>query len=245
LTLTSLDSIDGGAGNDTLNIAVTAAANLTTAVGSTIKNVETLNLTSNGAVTIDSTGYTGMETVSTSSVGNSTITAAATSDVVTAVAAPTGAGAIAINGGKNITATSTNTAVAGTGSGNTTVIGASARPAGTIVISQTESITDPATAGASASVTGTITVNGGTSVNVTSLATLGTGEDVGDIVTIGAVAVNGRGTVTDVTVTQQTQTIAFDTTDQTAIKATAGAVTIADLNTALQADTIKSVALTY
>lgn len=244
LTLTSLDAIDGGAGDDTLNIAVTAAANLTAAVGATIKNVETLNLTSNGAVTIDATGYTGMETVSSSSVGNSTITASATTDIVAAAAAPTGAGAIAINGGKNITATSTDTAVAGTGSANTTVIGATARPAGTIVISQTESITDAAAAGASASATGTITVNGGTSVNVTSLATLGTAEDVGDIVTIGAIAVNGRGTATDVSVTQQAQTVAFGVGTATAIKATAGAVTITDLNTALKADTIKTVSLT-
>jgi S-layer protein len=243
LTLTSLDSIDGGAGADTLNIAVTGAANLTAAVGSSISNVETLNLSSTGAVTIDATGYTGMETVSSSSVGNSTLTASATTDIVAAAAAPTGAGAIAINGGRNITATSTDTAVAGTASGNTTVIGASARPAGTVVVSQTETITDAAAAGVSASATGSITVNGGTSVNVTSLATLGTAENVGDIVTIGDVTVNGRGTATDVTVTQQAQTIAFNGTTQTKIKATAGAVAITDLNTALKADTIKTVSL--
>ena len=244
LTLTSLDNIDGGAGEDILNIAVAAPANLTTAVGASIKNVETLNLTSTGAVTIDASGYTGMETVSSSSVGNSTITAAATTDAVIAVGSPTGAGAAAINGGKNVTLTVTDAAVAGTGSANTVVIGASARPAGTVVVSQTEVITDAAAAGASASATGTITVNGGTSVNVSSFATLGAAENAGDIVTIGAIAVNGRGTATDVTVTQQAQTIAFNGTTQTSIKATAGAVTITDLNTALKADTIKSVALT-
>ena len=243
LTLTSLDSIDGGAGVDTLNISVTGAANLTAAVGSSISNVETLNLSSTGAVTIDATGYTGMETVSSSSVGNSTITASATTDVVAAVAAPTGAGAAAINGGKNITATLTDVAVAGTASGNTAVIGGSARPAGTVVVSQTESITDDTTAGADTSATGSITVSGGTSVNVTSLATLGTGDNAGDIVTIGAVAVNGRGTVTDVSVTQQTQTIARNGTTQPNIKATAGGVTITDNNTALKADTIKTVSL--
>lgn len=56
LTLGAGDSIDGGAGNDTLNAEINAAVGNTT----TIKNVETVNVTTYGANSVDMTNITGV-----------------------------------------------------------------------------------------------------------------------------------------------------------------------------------------
>ena len=242
LTLTSLDSIDGGNNTDSLTISVTGGAvDLTAAVGAKIVSVENVTVSAVGAVTIDSTGYTGTTTLATSSVGNSTLTAATTTDIVAAIGAPTGAGAALINGGKNITLTINDTATTNAASANTVVVGGTTKNVGTVTISQTETVSDAADAGIA---TGTITVTGGTVVNVTSLAAVGAASNAADVVTTGQVTVNGGGTVTSVSVTQSAQTAAFGGVGITAIKNTAGVVAVTDLNTALKADTIKSVSLT-
>jgi len=247
LTLTSLDDIDGGGGTDSLTISVTGGAvDLTAAVGTKINSIENVVVSAVGAVTINSTGYTGTTALATSSVGNSTLTAATTTDVVAAVGAPTGAGAAKIDGGKNVTLTINDTATTGAASGNTVVVGGTTKNVGTVTISQTETVSDGADAGIA---TGTITVTGGTVVNITSLAVAGAGSNAADVVTTGQVNVNGGGTATSVSVTQSAQTVPFGTLTSgvtaSAIKNTAGAVVIADLATALKADTIKSVSLTH
>ena len=239
--LTSLDAIDGGAGTDTLNIAVTAAINLANAVGATVSNVENLNLTSNGTVTADTKAYAGLTSLSSSSVGNSTFTASATTDVVAGIAAPTGSGAAVIDGGKNVTLSVSDTATTGAASGNTIVIGGTTAPAGAIVVSQNESVTDAANAGIA---TGSIAITGGTSVTVNSTVTTGAANNAADIATIGTIGVTSKGTLESVTVTQSAETSAFGVTGITAIKTDPGAVTITDLNTATKADSIKSIALT-
>jgi len=242
LTLTSLDNIDGGNGTDSLTIAVTGGAvDLTAAVGAKINSIENVTVSAVGAVTVNSTGYTGTTTLSTSSVGNSTLTAATTTDIISAIGAPTGAGAAVVNGGKNITMTINDTATTGAASANTVVVGGTTKNVGTVTIVQTETVSDAADAGIA---TGSITVTGGTVVNVTSLATTGAASNAADVVTTGQVTVNGNGTVTSVDVTQSAQTAAFGGAGITAIKNTAGVVAITDLNTALKADSIKSVTLT-
>jgi S-layer protein len=242
LTLTSLDNIDGGNGTDSLSIAVTGGAvDLTAAVGAKINSIENVTVSAVGAVTVNSTDYSGTTTLATSSVGNSTLTAATTTDIISAVGAPTGAGAAVVNGGKNITMTINDTATTGAASGNTVVVGGTTKNVGTVTIAQTETVSDAADAGIA---TGTITVTGGTAVNVTSLATTGAASNAADVVTTGQVTVNGNGTVTSVAVTQSAQTAAFGGAGITAIKNTAGVVAITDLNTALKADSIKSVTLT-
>jgi S-layer protein len=242
LTLTSLDNIDGGNGTDSLSIAVTGGAvDLTAAVGAKINSIENVTVSAVGAVTVNSTDYSGTTTLATSSVGNSTLTAATTTDIISAIGAPTGAGAAVVNGGKNITMTINDTATTNAASGNTVVVGGTTKNVGTVTIVQTETVSDAADLGIA---TGTITVTGGTAVNVTSLATTGAASNAADVVTTGQVTVNGNGTVTSVAVTQSAQTAAFGGAGITAIKNTAGVVAITDLNTALKADSIKSVTLT-
>ncbi len=239
---TSLDKLDGGAGTDSLDITVTANFSTASAVGATVENIENVNITSTGTVTADTSAWTGTTALTTASTGNSTITAANTTDVVSTAASPTGAGAAVINGGKSVTLSITDTNAVDTASANTSTVGVTTQAAGAVVVTQTETFAASADAGVTALATGTIRVDGGTSVSVNSLAVAGTGDDAGDINTIGQVTVNGKGTVTDVTVTQSAATVAYAAAGNKQ-KITNGAVVITDNNTATKADTITTVTL--
>lgn len=239
LTLTSLDALDGGAGNDTLTIAATAAVDTGTAVGATVRNIENASITSTGAVTANTTGWTGLTSLSTASTGNSTLTAATTTDITASVASPTGAGAAAINGGRNVTLAVTDTATTKDASTNTIVIGGTTAPTGAVTVTQTESVTDAADA---AIATGTITVTGGTTVTVNSLATVGAGSNAADKVTIGKIEVTGNASTTSVSVTQSAATVDWASAGNL-IAVRNGDVTIADGNAATASDTITSVSL--
>jgi hypothetical protein len=99
-TLTSLDTINGGAGIDTLNIISTDDADfVANAAGVTVSNVEIVNLTSTTTTTLNTSAWTGLQTLNVNSIADTTITAAATTDVneLTSVNDST------ITGGKNVT----------------------------------------------------------------------------------------------------------------------------------------------
>jgi len=147
LTFNALDTIDGGAGLDTLNVADNAAAIAT--LGVTVTNVETANLASAAAVVADTTAWTGLTALRVAGdVGISSVTAAATTAVT--VAAHSG-GTLAVVGGLSQTVTATG--------GNTTLSGS----VGAVALTQT-------TMGAS-----NLSVNGGTTVGITATgATTGT-----------------------------------------------------------------------
>jgi S-layer protein len=110
------------------------------------------------------------------------------------------------------------------------------------VITQSETHAASDDAGPSALTTGTITVTGGTSVTVNSLASGGAGDEAGDELTIGQVTVNGKGTVTSVSVTQSAATAAWAAAGDN-IQITNGVVAITDNNTATKTDAITTVSL--
>jgi hypothetical protein len=62
-TLNSFDSIDGGAGRDTLNIQLKATTGNTLAELGTIKNVEIINITEDVATNIDASKFVGATTI--------------------------------------------------------------------------------------------------------------------------------------------------------------------------------------
>lgn len=66
-TLTSLDEIDGGAGADTLNYYTVGGTALPAAA---IKNIETINIVSDGAVTADLQNYASVTTVKAKAISN-------------------------------------------------------------------------------------------------------------------------------------------------------------------------------
>lgn len=99
-SLTALDNLDGGAGNDTLNVVATAAALDTTGLGLTIKNIETANFQATKALTVDSTAWTGLTNLNvTKAVAAATLTAANTTDVNVSG----GEAATTVTGGKSVT----------------------------------------------------------------------------------------------------------------------------------------------
>lgn len=134
-TFNALDSLNGGLGNDTLNVLDNTAAIAT--AGRTVTGIETAVLSSAAGVVADTSGWTGLAnlTVTSTAAAGQTTTAATTTAVTVsnssaqavtivggggAVSATTGAGAITIgnaaNGAANI-----NGITSATTSGGTTV----------------------------------------------------------------------------------------------------------------------------
>ncbi len=240
-TFTALDAIDGGLGNDTLKVVQTAALDTTALGGITVKNVENVELTSGAAVTANTTAWTGVTSVVASGATDANVTAAATSDVSVTAAALTGAaGAVTVNGGKDVTVVASDTSTTGAASGNTILVGGSTAPTGAVKVTYTETISDAKDAGVAGS---SITVTGGTTVEVNSNATAGAGSNALDVLTLGAVAVNGKSTTTAVTVNQSAATATWNGTTANNISIVNGGVTVTDTNAATAADTIATVSL--
>ncbi len=139
---TTGDSLNGGAGTDTLNI-VTAAAIGSAPVGATVSGIEKINVTSGNAVALNTTSFSGLTSLSVGNNNTQALTAAATTDV----AATSAGGAVTVNGGKDVAVTSTN---------NTTdniVVGGTTAAAGAVNVTSTGGVADSANAG-SITVTG-------------------------------------------------------------------------------------------
>ncbi|MFA9215940.1 MAG: DUF4214 domain-containing protein [Sphingomonadaceae bacterium] len=218
-TLNALDSIDGGAGTDTLNVAQTAAIALTSST--IVKNINTANLVSGGAVAVNAAGWTGLDNLIVASVGGETVTAIA-SAAVTATDSALAAAALTINGGSSV-----NVTASGSTTGTITV-GTTVAPTGAITISNT-------TTGAVSA--GTINVAGGTTVKVTQAAS----NAVNTTQTNGSVNVAGGAATTSVTVAAS----AAATASGTVAGVNANTVNILDVNaaSATKAGTITSVSV--
>ena len=190
LTLTALDSIDGGAGIDTLNITVSGAAiDTTTATNAVVTNIELVNITGSSTLVANTSTWTGVTDLTTASVGATAVTAATTTNA-TVTSSTTAAAAYSVSGGKAVTAT-----VGGVTTGGTVAIGSSTT-AGAI-IGTVSDINTTAVAGS------TVTVAGGTTVNLTQNITAGTSGTGSAVAAIGgAITVNGGAATTAVTVTQ-------------------------------------------
>ncbi|WP_428150954.1 S-layer protein RsaA [Caulobacter sp.] len=207
-TLTTLDSIDGGAGNDTLAIVdVAGALNLSSIAGLKVANVEAATIVSIGAVTADVSGFSGLTSVGVTSIGATSVTAAGTT-AVTVTDATQAAGAIAVEGGSSVSVTATS---AGTG---TITVGGTTAPTGAVTVKATET---------GANTQGNIAVTGGTSIGVTQVAT---NAVVNTTAVLGAVTATGTSATTSVSVSQT----ASATAGASVVGVTAGAVTINDAN---------------
>jgi RTX calcium-binding nonapeptide repeat (4 copies) len=210
-SLTALDTIDGAAGTDTLNIDALTAFTAVPSV--TISNVETINVRGADAIgtagvndlindatddadatpsaAVDFSAITGLNNLNVTQGAQAAVKAAATTDV--AVSGITGG--IEINGGKTVTVTDA-------ANGNNITVGS-------IVAAAADNTNSAGTAAAGAiTVTdskqnaGVIQVDGGTTVTVTATSTVDSGAIVvgATKAATGAVAVtgnlNGDGTAT-------------------------------------------------
>jgi len=204
-TLTPLDSIDGGAGVNTLNASQTAGISLT--ASTTVKNIQTANLTSSSTVAADTSAWTGLTTENVVSVGGETLTLGSKT-ALKAVDTALAAGTISVDGG-----TSVNIAATGATTGTITV-GAATAPTGAVTISNTS--TGNVAMGA-------INVHGGTTVTISQT----NGNAVATTTTLGAVTVTGTTNTTAVIVNNA----APATASGTVAGVTENTVAINDVNT--------------
>jgi Domain of unknown function (DUF4214) len=109
-TLGGLDKVDGGAGNDVLNIADTAVApgaGFALPVGLVVKNVETLNVTTNGSIGVaatafDVSGITGLTSFTGVAAGDGTTNTNVKAADTTAVTLTAAAAAVVTELGGNV-----------------------------------------------------------------------------------------------------------------------------------------------
>ena len=211
-----LDAIDGGSGVDTLSILDTAA--ISTAPTQNIRNVEVATLTSALGVTADTTGWTGLTNLTTTSVAGATVSSSAGTAVIVN-AGMLAAGAVSVNGGSavNVVATGSTT--------GTITVGNVTAPVGAVAVSNTST---------GAVSMGNISVTGGTSVTIGQTA----GNSINTTTTLGTVTVNGSALTTGVAVNNA----AAVTAGAAVAGVTTNAVTINDVNlgSATQAGTITS-----
>lgn len=177
-TLTALDSIDGGLGNDTLNILATTA--LTLPSGLEVKNVETANLKAGITIVADTTTWTGLTTANVTKATTASVTAATTTDVNVSGATDD----ITVKGGNDITITD-NTAASSIKVEDTNSNTTGNYATGKITITDTNF-----------GVAETIAVDGGSDVTITATA---------DKVNVGTITVGGNKAATgDVKVVSNT-----------------------------------------
>lgn len=235
------DSIDGGKGVDTLkiidNVAITQADVIPT--GSSIKNVEILDVIAGTTAEADTTSIDGVTHLYTTSKGGNKSTAAATTDINVKetdlkLSSTT---QLIVNGGKDITVNATGTTdnttglTAVTGAGAEILVGATTAAAGKVTVTNSFAGDDTETSG-------DVFVKGGTEVTVTQKLTNTT---VNQTNVQGAVSVVGDAKTTTVTVNQD----ATVGKTATVVGKTAGDVTIADVNAggATDAGTIETVTI--
>jgi S-layer protein len=212
------DTVDGGAGTDTLNI--TTIADYTNPAGATVTGVENASITANGTIIADTTAWTDLTSLNTTAVGASLVNAAITTNVVSNASA-VGAAAVLVAGGDDVTVNAT-----GVNAGLITV-GAVTAAAGDVVVNAT------GTAGTSAIGAITVTAGGNVTVNQTASNAANT------TLTLGSVTVNGGAATTAVAVNNAAIATASATVVGVGV---GGAVTILD-SVAAGADTIATVTL--
>ncbi|TFW35093.1 DUF4214 domain-containing protein [Massilia horti] len=165
MTFSSLDKINGGAGNDTLNI-VGKDVDLFSAAGATVTNVETVNLVSTGWIDGDVSSWTGVNQLNLTAAEKIGHTSAVTAGATTNVTVANALDGVWLAGGKNVTVTAAKSNTAeikvqdAAGTVTITNNGSGAVKAGVAGAPVTGAVNVTAASGA-------ITVVGGTTINAT------------------------------------------------------------------------------
>jgi hypothetical protein len=246
-TLGAFDSINGGGGNNTLNISDVGTGGLATVIPSavTITNIQSINVQSAqiAGANIDTSGITGVKAVAVSAAaGQATVNASATTAISASamgIATVTGGSSQAVSsaGGATVSGATGAVSVAdgklaagaiSVNGGANVAVTASGVTTGTVNVGATAAptgavaVTTTSAASTVSSTQGTITIKGGTSVTVMeNLAAPTPAAGAGTFSTTGAaVTVNGTAATTSVNVTQ-TAAVA-PTAGAAAVAATAG-----------------------
>lgn len=200
-TLSVLDSLDGGAGTDALNYIQTGTIAVTSATK--VVNIESAGITSGADVTVDASAWTGLTSMSATSVGGSDLTVVSTANVV-ATDANLAAATINVDGAANVNIDAskvttgaidvgTNTPVTGIVNITSGLIAGAGASAITVVGGTSVTVAQSLKAGTTNTMGAVDVTNDGTLTTVSSVATKGTGATV----TYNTVTVNGLGSADD------------------------------------------------
>ena len=184
-TLSALDMIDGGDGEDTLEVRQIGA--ITTPVGLTVTGVEIANFTTNDDAVVDVTGWTDLEEVNvTALTGDSSVTAADDVDVDLSA----GAGTATVIGGNDVTVSGLSATVGATTAASGDVDVTTSTGAVTIGAVGLSGALGDVNVTTSAQGASDVAIYGGTNVTVTANGVLAAGN-----ITVGNAAVNASGNV--------------------------------------------------
>lgn len=203
-TMSPIDSVNGGAGTDTLKIV--AATALASANLANISNVEIIEASGAVAVTLDTSAIAGVTNLNVVKAGGAvSATGAAATDVSVALKDAAGIATVDVAGGKNVSVKLADAvSIVNVGVAN------AADATGAVVVEKTAA----AAANGVAVNTGAINVTGGTTINVTQKA-----GDASALVAGGATATHTQG---NVTVTGNAATTAVNIKADAAVAAVAG-----------------------
>ena len=225
-TLTAGDTINGGAGVDTIRFVETGAITALP-VGLLVSNVEIFNAIGGAAITLDTSALSSLTTVNTTNTAAlQAITAGAAADVNTTrtVAGNTN---VTVNGGKDILVTDAGSTAA-------ISIGETTAASGTVISNQSHIYADVA-----ADTTGTVIISGGTTITSAQTINFAASNAAAQLIdntngtaTFGATTVTGGTTTTSVTATQTSAQSEVDSTTIGRAGIVNGAVTITDANNA-------------
>ena len=193
-TLNKIDTIDGGAGIDTLKISDDTG----TVVVPNMSNIEIIEVTGVAGVTVDTTATTGVTDLNIiKAAGAINADAGSTTNVTVNMKAANAA--VAVDGGKDVNVTLTDV----TAAADTVAIGGTVAATGDVTVNMTGSAYTAATASHS---TSAVTVTGGKTISVTQKATSDSSAAATDTsaatITQGAVTVLADANTTTVTVKQ-------------------------------------------
>lgn len=180
------DVIDGGAGNDTLTVS---GSGKISSSGVTVTGVETASFTSLSDVSLTTTGWTGLTSLTTQSDAGATTLTAGSGTAIVSTALNQGSNNIVINGGSSVSLTS---------SGVTTgviSIGGTTQPTGAVTVNTTGNL---------GGTRGDINITGGSVINITQAAS----NAVNTTVTMGSISVLGKAATTSVTINNAASAIA-------------------------------------
>lgn len=228
--LGALDSIDGGAGMDTLNITSDNGATAYTMANATISNIEKMTIAGSAAVTADVSGtnVTGLESITLTKSAAATVTAAATTDVTVSGAT----GLTTVTGGKSVTINQDTSKDLTSALDNAAGTADVANNYASIVVEKAKDVTITATNSKAVNIISAIDTDTGIFVGsnaangatgAVSITATGAKTD-GAAATLDAITVNGGTTVNVTQVATSDMTEAQK--DTSAISHTLGAVTI-------------------
>jgi len=245
------DTVNGGAGNDTLNALFVAAGAVPSLA--TVTNVETATLRSaTDANVFNTTAWTGLTALNVTGFQNQTITAAGTTAVVITETGLATSDSVSVNGGSSVTVNSTATGATANGAtGGSIGVGATTAATGAVTI--TDAHLSALVTNSDAATAGAISVTGGTTINVTSTidgsaaakATVLANALAVDHVR-SAISITGDSSTTAATVTQSAFVAEVSNAGLGRIGIDGGSVAVTDKNAAstTAAGTITTVSLT-